>query len=60
METPVTSPWRKSSWSNGGGGGCVEVARTSGTVLIRDTTNRAAGHIDVAPEVWTDFLVALK
>lgn len=60
MEIPVTNPWRKSSWSNGGSGGCVEVARTPGTVLIRDTTNRAAGHIDVAPEAWKTFLSMLR
>jgi hypothetical protein len=59
METLI-DPWRKSSWSGGSNGGCVEVARTSERVLIRDTTNRAAGHIDVTPEAWQEFLATLR
>lgn len=59
METLI-DPWRKSSWSGGSNGGCVEVARTSDSVLIRDTTNRAAGHIDVTPEAWQAFIGTLR
>lgn len=59
METLI-DPWRKSSWSGGSNGGCVEVARTSGSVLIRDTTNRAGGHIDVTPEAWQAFIDTLR
>lgn len=50
------NPWRKSSWSGSNGGGCLEVARTADRLLIRDTTNRAGGHIDVTPEAWQEFL----
>ncbi|MCW2913815.1 MAG: hypothetical protein JWN52_1883 [Actinomycetia bacterium] len=32
--------WRKSSRSNGGGGGtCVELAQLPGTIGVRDSTN---------------------
>lgn len=60
METLLIDPWRKSSWSGGGNGGCVEVGRTPDRVLIRDTTNRPAGHIDVTAEVWQTFLGTLR
>lgn len=59
METRVVDPWRKATYSGSNGGGCVEVA-TSGAVLVRDTTNRAAGHIDITPEAWKAFLNTLR
>jgi hypothetical protein len=59
VETLI-DPWRKSSKSGGSNGGCVEVARTDERVLIRDTTNRGAGHIDVAPGAWQAFIDTLK
>jgi hypothetical protein len=60
METLLIDSWRKSSWSGGGNGGCVEVARTTERVLIRDTTNRPAGHIDVTTEAWRAFLGTIR
>ena len=37
-----TGNWRKSSYSGADGGECVEVASTSGTVMVRDTKDRKA------------------
>lgn len=60
METPVTDPWRKATYSGSNGGGCVEVARTPERLLVRDTTNRPGGHIAVTAEAWAGFLAALR
>jgi hypothetical protein len=47
--------WRKSSYSSGGEGNCVEVALATETVGIRDTKDRSAGHIAVTPDAWAAF-----
>jgi len=51
----MDSTWRKSSWSDANGGGCVEVA-TSGAILVRDTTDRDGGTLSFTAEAWTEFL----
>lgn len=51
--------WRKSTYSNAGNQ-CVEVAQSGPTLLIRDTKNRAAGHLDVSTLAWSGLLSALK
>ena len=51
--------WRKSSYSDGTGGQCVEVS-AGGTVLIRDTTNRDGAMVSVSAAAWTRFLAALR
>jgi hypothetical protein len=46
--------WRKSSYSSSEGQ-CVEV--TLSTVIgVRDTKDRSAGHISVAPKSWSTFI----
>lgn len=56
MRIEITrAPWRKSSYSSGGEANCVEVALTS-LVGVRDTKDRAAGHLAVAPNAWAAFL----
>lgn len=51
--------WRKSTYS-GSGNQCVEVAQSGLTLLIRDTTNRAAGCLDLSTPAWSALLSALK
>jgi hypothetical protein len=51
--------WRKSSFSSGNGGACVEVA-TAGGVLIRDTTDREGLTLSVHADAWTAFLSTLR
>lgn len=56
------APWRTSSHT--GKDECVEVADIPGAVaepavvvvLVRDTKDRAAGHLTVDPRAWTVFL----
>ncbi len=52
--------WRKSSYSDGNGGNCVEVADTTGVVLVRDTTDRDGGTLAFTAEAWQRFTNALK
>jgi hypothetical protein len=49
--------WRKSSYSGGNGGNCVEVAfNLSGIVAVRDSKNPAAPALTFTPEAWRAFL----
>jgi hypothetical protein len=51
--------WRKSSYSSGDGGQCVEVASAAG-VAVRDTTNRDGGTLTFSAEAWQKFTDALR
>lgn len=56
----MTGQWRKATYSQSNGGACVEVGKAADMVAVRDTTNRGAGHIEVATTAWTEFLATLK
>lgn len=68
--TPLTAAdlpgvvWRKSSYSDGEGGNCVEVAdvadRRRQGVAIRDSKNRSGPALLVTEEQFTTFLSALR
>jgi cobalamin biosynthesis protein CobT len=51
--------WRKSSYSGGQGGNCVEVAATR-AVFVRDTTDRAGVTLAVPAFAWSAFLAAIR
>ena len=51
--------WRKSSYSGGTGGQCVEVGRAPEHVGIRDTKNRDLGHLTVSAAAWRTFIKAI-
>jgi hypothetical protein len=51
--------WRKSSYSDGNGGNCVEVAGTPALVLVRDTTDRDGVTLAVPPSAWVAFTSGL-
>jgi len=48
------APWRTSSHS-GNEGQCVEVAPVTGAVGVRDSKDRAHGHLAVTRATWTAF-----
>jgi len=48
--------WRKSSYSDGNGGNCVETASRDGVVLVRDTTHRDGAVLAFPVGVWRRFL----
>ena len=53
--------WLKSSYSNGQGGACVEVAANlPGIVLIRDSKNRSQPELAVPHQAWSHFTEAIK
>jgi hypothetical protein len=53
--------WRKSSYSNGDGGNCVEVADGyTGIVPVRDSKDPHGPALLITAAAWTDFVNALK
>jgi hypothetical protein len=52
--------WRKSSYSNGGTGECVEVAYAVEAVAVRDSKNAAGPMITVTPEAWRAFVAIAR
>lgn len=61
MTKPKLSPeWKKSAYSGGNGGDCVEAKRTSAGAAVRDTRNRHLGHLEATSVEWTALLEAVK
>ena len=52
--------WRKSSYSDGNGGDCVETASGNGVIQVRDTTDRDGITLSVPAVAWQRFTDALK
>jgi Domain of unknown function (DUF397) len=52
--------WRKSSYSTGNGGQCVETGHVPGAVLVRDTTDRDGMTLSIPAAAWTTFLGTLR
>jgi hypothetical protein len=48
--------WRKSSYSDGNGGNCVETASRDGVVLVRDTKHRDGAVLTILADAWRRFL----
>jgi Domain of unknown function (DUF397) len=56
-----TATWRKSSYSDGGQGNCVEVASNfSAAVPVRDSKTPHGAALVVPVASWTAFVAALK
>jgi hypothetical protein len=51
--------WRKSSYSGGNGGNCVEV-RSGPAVMVRDTQNRAGAMLAFSLDAWRRFAATIK
>jgi Domain of unknown function (DUF397) len=54
--------WRKSSYSGGNGGECIEVGAQSqaGRVLVRDTTDRQGPMLAFGHRAWEAFAAKVK
>ncbi|GGT03622.1 DUF397 domain-containing protein [Streptomyces cinerochromogenes] len=53
--------WFKSSYSNGDGGNCVEVADgIPGLIPVRDSKVPHGPSLLLTPTAWTPFIAALK
>jgi Domain of unknown function (DUF397) len=51
--------WRKSTYSDGNGGACVEVA-SAGGVAVRDTTDRDGATLAFSAGAWVAFVARLR
>jgi Domain of unknown function (DUF397) len=52
--------WRKSSYSGGNGGACVEVAQDDVSVLVRDSNSDNGPELPFSSATWMEFLATLK
>lgn len=56
--------WRKSTYSSSGGASCVEVARSTLGVMVRDTKQDHLGKartvISISPDAWQRFTSSLR
>jgi Domain of unknown function (DUF397) len=61
MKTRTVKPsWRKSSYSTGNGGQCVEAGQAAGLVLVRDTQDRDGATLTVSAGAWATFAASLR
>ncbi|MET8061182.1 DUF397 domain-containing protein [Streptomyces microflavus] len=56
---PLTG-WRKSSYSGGSNGECLEVAQGHATVPVRDSKTPAGPALTFSSQGWTRFVTAVK
>jgi hypothetical protein len=52
--------WRKSSYSDGTGGNCLETVSANGLVMVRDTANRDAGTLAFTAQAWQAFTDSMR
>jgi hypothetical protein len=53
--------WRKSSYSDGGGGDCVEVGGVvPGVVPVRDSKRPSGATLLIPTDAWASFIDGLK
>jgi hypothetical protein len=52
--------WRKSTYSEGNGGSCVETATGDGMIFVRDTTDRDGVTLSVPAAAWQKLTDTLK
>ncbi|HEY3896772.1 MAG TPA: DUF397 domain-containing protein [Pseudonocardiaceae bacterium] len=52
--------WHKSSYSNGSGGACVEVADLPGARAVRDSKNPTGPALRINAAEWSAFTAGLR
>ncbi|WP_018385106.1 DUF397 domain-containing protein [Wenjunlia vitaminophila] len=56
-----TATWYKSSYSDGGEGNCLEVARgLPGVVPVRDSKDPHGPALLFSPEAWASFVAGVQ
>jgi hypothetical protein len=56
----MTIRWRKSTYSSGNGGNCVEVADHANRALVRDAKDRTGPVLRFTPDAWRRFADRVK
>ncbi|ARQ70362.1 DUF397 domain-containing protein [Streptomyces marincola] len=56
----AVAAWRKSSYSNGEGAECVEVADGLPVVPVRDSKCAEGAVLAFGPVAWSGFVTAIK
>ncbi|MFF9485478.1 DUF397 domain-containing protein [Streptomyces sp. NPDC014676] len=56
MSSTDERAWFKSSYSGSDGDACVEVARATRAVHVRDSKDRHGPELTLSPTAWTDFV----
>ncbi|WP_243793010.1 DUF397 domain-containing protein [Saccharopolyspora gloriosae] len=51
----IPTNWRTSTYTHPNGN-CVEVGRLGAHAAVRDTKNRAAGHLTIGAAQWSSFV----
>ena len=59
MTPPPDTLWRTSSYSNGMGGECVEVAPLPGVIAVRDSKVALGPHLRLSTSAWQSFIQTL-
>jgi len=52
--------WRKSSYSGGNGGNCIQVAGLPGTIAVRDSKDPDGPALLFTPAEWAAFTARVK
>lgn len=61
MDNIASVEWRKSSYSGGNGGNCVEVARSlPGAVAVRDSKDGDGPVLTFAADEWEAFTTGVR
>lgn len=60
MNLPPSPQWRKSSYSNGTGGECVEAAVMPDTTAVRDSKRPDGPRLSFGGTAWAGFVGALR
>jgi len=56
----VTTPWRRSSYSNTGAN-CVEIVKTrSGKIAVRDSKDPEGGALRFGQDEWKTFVAEVR
>jgi hypothetical protein len=52
--------WHKSSYSNGSGGNCVEVAAATDEIRVRDSKNPEGDALVFSATAWAAFIAEVR
>lgn len=60
MERLDGGRWRKSSYSAGNGGDCVEACGAHGMILVRDSKNSDGAVLRFGADAWRTFATEIR